>query len=162
MEEISNTGKKGEINNNEEYLNSKKLLLELLNSYSYGDIMSCLINEQNGENDVSLEIKLKKLVDHVDIEQLANLLIDEEIIKYNNITKNKNNNNVDKIQSETAPSSLDRNLNIENNDIENNIINNKKEKKEPIPTINKVVYRKNDNNIYIYRYVSQKKGNIVY
>ena len=148
--------RKNEINN-KELLNPKKLLLELLKSYSYGDIMSCLINEENGKNDISLEIKLKKLVDRVDIEQLANLLIDDDIIKYNNNMGIENNKTSANLQAETAPSSLDRNINIDNNLFEKKQIKKRKLNKKKSPIINKVLYRKNDNIIYIYRFIFQKK-----
>ena len=152
--------RKNEINN-KELLNPKKLLLELLKSYSYGDIMSCLINEENGKNDISLEIKLKKLVDRVDIEQLANLLIDDDIIKYNNNMGIENNKTSANLQAETAPSSLDRNINIDNNLFEKKQVKKRKLNKKKTPIINKVLYRKNDNIIYIYRFIFQKKKDLI-
>lgn len=53
MNEIFTKGIKEEINNNE-FLNSKKLLLELLNTYSYNDIMACLISEENEKKKIFL------------------------------------------------------------------------------------------------------------
>ena len=150
MEVISNTEEKKSEINNDELLEPKKMLLELLNSYSYGDIMSCLLNEENGKNDILLEIKLKKLVDKVDIEKFAKLLMDDDIIKYNNMNKITSINCSENIQAETAPSSFDKNINIDNN-IKKKKVKKRKEKKKVDPFISKVIYRKNDNSIYFYR-----------
>jgi hypothetical protein len=159
MEVISNTEEKKNEINTDELLEPKKMLLELLNSYSYGDIMSCLLNEENGKNDILLEIKLKKLVDKVDIEKFAKLLMDDDIIKYNNMNKIANINCSENIQAETAPSSFERNINIDNN-IKKKKVKKRKEKKKVDPVISKVIYRKNDNSIYFYRFVFQKKPDI--
>ena len=84
MEEILNVENIGE-NNSIVYINKpKKLLLELLNIYSYDEVMNTLLNNDFNKN-ILLEIKLKELVDKVDIMELAQLLLDEEIIQYNKI-----------------------------------------------------------------------------
>ena len=155
MNEIFTKGIKEEINNNE-FLNSKKLLLELLNTYSYNDIMACLISEENEKKNFSLEIDLKKLVEKVDIEQLSQLLMDEEIIKCSHKIENNNKTIIQKSQSETIQSTFDNNLNLEDN-IDKNEVKLKKNRKKSKPYISKVIYRKEDN-IYFFRYIAKKIG----
>ena len=105
MEEILNVQNIGE-NNNIVFINKpKKLLLELLNIYSYDEVMNSLLNNDYNKN-ILLEIKLKELVDKVDIMELAQLLLDEEIIQYNKIINVGNNNK----KTEQILTNLDKSL----------------------------------------------------
>ena len=65
------------------------------------------------------------------------------------------------MQAETAPSSLDRNIIIDNNLFEKKQVKKRKPNKKKSPIINKVLYRKNDNSIYIYRFIFQKKKDLI-
>ena len=157
---MEDTLKKEKIDINDNNISTKELIIELLNSYSYNDIISCLLKEENEKEKVNkeLEIKLKKIVDNADIDQLTQLLIDEEIINYNNIKGNKDNISFQAL-NDSVQSTLDSNLKLENDKIDNvkiNTIKKKKENKKQRPIISKVIYRKNENDIYIYRFISQK------
>ena len=155
MEEILNGENKIDINHNE-YLKSKKLLLEILNSHSYNDIMTCLINQDSEKCNTTLDAAIKNLVDNIDIELLTHLLMDEEIINNKKtMVKDNNKNLIQKTQSETIQSSFDSNLKLEN-DCEKTQVKKRKERKKPKPKINKLIYRK-ENNFYIYRVVAKKK-----
>ena len=162
MENILKKENNDDINNNK-YMNTKKIVLELLNSYSYDDIIGYLVNEENEKSNIDLEIKLKKLVDYADIEELAKILNDEEIINYSNMTQIKINNNIEKTKNESTQSTLDSYLKLENDnlDINESKIQKRKERKKPQPTLSKVLYRK-DNNIYIYRFISRKICNSIF
>ena len=162
MENILKKENNDDINNNK-YMNKKKIVLELLNSYSQGDIIGYLVNEENEKSNIDLEIKLKKLVDYADIEELAKILNDEEIINYSNMTQIKINNNIEKTKNESTQSTLDSYLKLENDnlDINESKIQKRKERKKPQPTLSKVLYRK-DNNIYIYRFISRKICNSIF
>ena len=59
--------------------------------YSYEEIIGYLIDEGNTKLNIPLEIKLKEIIDKIDVEQLSQLLMDEEIIEYNKIGKTENN-----------------------------------------------------------------------
>ena len=162
MENILKKENNDDINNNK-FMNTKKIVLELLNSYSYDDIIGYLVNEENEKSNIDLEIKLKKLVDYADIEELAKILNDEEIINYSNMTQIKINNNIEKTKNESTQSTLDSYLKLENDnlDINESKIQKRKERKKPQPTLSKVLYRK-DNNIYIYRFISRKICNSIF
>lgn len=154
MEEILNVENIGE-NNSIVYINKpKKLLLELLNIYSYDEVMNTLLNNDFNKN-ILLEIKLKELVDKVDIMELAQLLLDEEIIQYNKIINVGNNNK----KTEQILTNLDKSLKLEN-DKDVKKITKRKKREKPKPIISKILY-KNNENIYIYRYVTSKKGDII-
>ena len=77
MEEIQIISNRKDINNiNEDELsNEKKLLLNLLNNYTYEDIMNCIFAQEKKSFDDDLNLKLKELVNKIDIEELAKLLI---------------------------------------------------------------------------------------
>jgi hypothetical protein len=162
MENILKKENNDDINNNK-YMNTKKIVLELLNSYSYDDIIGYLVNEENEKSNIDLEIKLKKLLEYADIEELAKILNDEEIINYSNMTQIKINNNIEKTKNESTQSTLDSYLKLENDnlDINESKIQKRKERKKPQPTLSKVLYRK-DNNIYIYRFISRKICNSIF
>ena len=159
MEDILNVETNRE-NNNIEILNKpKKLLLELLNIYSYKDVMNCLLTDDMSENNIHLEIKLKELVDKVDIMELAQLLMSEEIIQYtnNNLLDIENNST----KKEEILTNLDNSLKLENDIDKKEIkIKTRKKKEKPKPILSKILY-KNNGNIYIYRYLTSKKGNMV-
>ena len=157
---MEDTLKNEKIDINDNKFSTKDLIIELLNSYSYNDIISCILKEENEKEQVNkeLEIKLKKIVDSTDIDQLAQLLMDEEIINYNSIKGNKDNISF-QAQNDSVQSTLDSNLKLENDKIDNvkkNTIKKRKESKKQRPIISKVIYRKKDNYIYIYRFVSRK------
>ena len=118
--------------------------------------MTCLINQDSEKCNTTLDAEIKNLVDNIDIELLAHLLMDEEIINNKKtILKDNNKNLIQKTQSETIQSSFDSNLKLEN-DCEKTQVKKRKERKKPEPKINKLAYRK-ENNIYIYRVVAKKK-----
>ena len=157
MSDVQISEREGE-NNCDEILNSKKLLLELLNSYSYTEICEYLLNEEKQKTNVELKLKLKKIVDNIsDIDQLAKLLNDGDIAKNNNNLKNENDNinNNNKIISIKEESDLKL-----ENDLDKNKKKMRKQRQKPEPFVSKIMYRKNDN-IYIYRFITKKKGDNV-
>ena len=155
MSDVEISEREGE-NNCDEILNSKKLLKELLNSYSYTEICEYLLNEEKQKTNVELKLKLKKIVDNIsDIDQLAKLLNDGDIAKNTNTLKNVNENNNNKIISIKEESDLKL-----ENDLDKNIKKKRKPRQKPEPFVSKIMYRKNEN-IYIYRFITKKKGDNV-
>ena len=77
MEKIQIISNSKDINNvNEDELsNEKKLLSNLLNNYTYEDIMNRIFAQEKKSFDDDLNLKLKELVNKIDIEELAKLLI---------------------------------------------------------------------------------------
>jgi len=143
-------------NNCDEILNSKKLLKDLLNSYSYTEICEYLLNEEKQKTNADLKLKLKEIVDNIsDIEQLAKLLNDGEISKNMNTLKNENEINNNKIISIKEESDLKL-----ENDTDKNIKKKRKPRQKPKLFVSKIMYRKDDS-IYIYRFISKKKGDNV-
>ena len=108
---MEDTLKNEKIDINDNKFSTKDLIIELLNSYSYNDIISCLLKEENEKEKVNkeLEIKLKKIVDYADIDQIAQILMDEEIINYNSIKGNKDNISF-QAQNDSVQSTLDSNI----------------------------------------------------
>ena len=155
MSEAQISEREGE-NNCDEILNSKKILMDLLNSYSYTEICEYLLSEEKQKTNVELKLKLKDLVDNIsDIDMLAKLLNDGEIEKNINILKNENNDNNNKI----IPIKEESDLKLEN-DLDKNIKKKRKPRQKPEPFVSKIMYRKNDS-IYIYRFITKKKGDNV-
>ena len=141
---------------------SHNLILDLLQSYSYEEIMNYIFDKDNKIDNDNLKLKLKELVEKIDIEELAKLLTKDEINKLFSIKKNEEQNNL-AIPNENE----NKFINLENNSKKVNSYNKNKTKKakskeKSKPYINKVIYRKDSVNdiIYIYRFISFKKGNI--
>ena len=80
MEEIQIISNRKDINNvnKDELSNEKKLLLNLLNNYTYEDIMNCIFVQEKKSIDDDLKFKLKELVNKIEIEELAKLLTKTE------------------------------------------------------------------------------------
>ena len=63
--------------NEDEISYTKNLLMDLLKIYSYDDIMNYLLHQEIKNTNKDLENNLKELIEKVDIELLAKLLIIE-------------------------------------------------------------------------------------
>ena len=176
MEEMQIESKK-EINitNKDKLTYSQKLLLNLLQNYSYEEIMNYIFDEQNRIVNDNLQLKLKELAAKIEIEELAKLLTKDEINKLYCIQKqekynfqtNSNKNEFLNLEShsicEISDSSLKKNEGFKKNNVcKNNKIKKEKKIENPSPHFNKIIYRidSNDNNIYFYRFISIKKGDI--
>ena len=161
MEEIQIISNRKDINNiNEDELsNEKKLLLNLLNNYTYEDIMNCIFAQEKKSFDDDLNLKLKELVNKIDIEELAKLLTKTEI---NNLLyiKNKRDHQIPISLKENRALDLELHLKEENDYNKNKIIIRKKRENSK-PYLSKIIYKSDLNNVYyIYRYVTSKKINI--
>ena len=161
MEEIQIISNRKDINNvNEDELsNEKKLLLNLLNNYTYEDIMNCIFAQEKKSFDDDLNLKLKELVNKIDIEELAKLLTKTEI---NNLLyiKNKRDHQIPISLKENRALDLELHLKEENDYNKNKIIIRKKRENSK-PYLSKIIYKSDLNNVYyIYRYVTFKKINI--
>ena len=161
MEEIQIISNRKDINNvNEDELsNEKKLLLNLLNNYTYEDIMNCIFAQEKKSFDDDLKFKLKELVNKIDIEELAKLLTKTEI---NNLLyiKNKRDHQIPISLKENRALDLELHLKEENDYNKNKIIIRKKRENSK-PYLSKIIYKSDLNNVYyIYRYVTFKKINI--
>ena len=164
MAEIQIISNKNDINNisKDKLSYSQNLILDLLESYSYEEIMNYIFDKDNKIDNDNLKLKLKELVEKIDIEELAKLLTKDEINKLFSIKKNEEQNNL-AIPNENE----NKFINLENNSKKENSNNKNQIKKvksgeKSKPYINKVIYRKDsdNDNIYIYRFISSKKGNI--
>ena len=141
---------------------SHNLILDLLQSYSYEEIMNYIFDKDNKIDNDNLKLKLKELVEKIDIEELAKLLTKDEINKLFSIKKNEEQNNLTMPnENENKYGNLENNSKKENSNNKNQIKKVKNIEKSK-PYINKVIYRKDsdNDNIYIYRFISSKKGNI--
>ena len=161
MEKIQIISNSKDINNvNEDELsNEKKLLLNLLNNYTYEDIMNCIFAQEKKSFDDDLNLKLKELVNKIDIEELAKLLTKTEI---NNLLyiKNKRDHQIPISLKENRALDLELHLKEENDYNKNKIIIRKKRENSK-PYLSKIIYKSDLNNVYyIYRYVTFKKSNI--
>ena len=161
MEEIQIISNRKDINNvNEDELsNEKKLLLNLLNNYTYEDIMNRIFAQEKKSFDDDLNLKLKELVNKIDIEELAKLLTKTEI---NNLLyiKNKRDHQIPISLKENRALDLELHLKEENDYNKNKIIIRKKRENSK-PYLSKIIYKSDLNNVYyIYRYVTFKKINI--
>ena len=72
MEENQKITKKENIN--AQFTNSQKLVIDFLKNYSYDDVMSYILDENNKIVNDDLQIKLKELIDKIEIDELAKLL----------------------------------------------------------------------------------------
>ena len=159
MSDVQISEREGE-NNYDEIVNSKKILMELLNSYSYAEICEYLLNEEKQKANDELKLKLKEIVDNIsDIDQLAKLLNDGEIVKNTNNLKNENENENENNNNKIISIKEESDLKLEN-DLDKNIKKRRKPRKKPELFVSKIMYRKNDG-IYIYRYITKKKGDNV-
>ena len=76
---------------NEKTSYSENLIINLLENYSYDEILNYLFDEENKIVNESLKNKLKELVEKIDIEELARLLTKEEINKLLSTQKSRIN-----------------------------------------------------------------------
>ena len=144
---------------NEKSSYSENLVLNLLENYSYDEILNYLFDEENKIVDENLKNKLKELVEKIDIEELSRLLTKEEINKLLSTKREK----IKEIQSSEDNDSIiiQNTLKINDNLIENFELKKKKKSSEKSnKKISKILYRKNNDSIYMFRYVTSKKGDI--
>ena len=144
---------------NEKSSYSENLVLDLLENYSYDEILNYLFDEENKIVDENLKNKLKELVEKIDIEELSRLLTKEEINKLLSTKREK----IKEIQSSKDNDSIiiQNTLKINDNLIENFELKKKKKSSEKSnKKISKILYRKNNDSIYMFRYVTSKKGDI--
>ena len=144
---------------NEKSSYSENLVLNLLENYSYDEILNYLFDEENKIVDENLKNKLKELVEKIDIEELSRLLTKEEINKLLSTKREK----IKEIQSSEDNDSIiiQNTLKINDNLIENFELKKKKKSSEKSnKKISKILYRKNNDSIYMFRYVTYKKGDI--
>ena len=144
---------------NEKSSYSENLVLNLLENYSYDEILNYLFDEENKIVDENLKNKLKELVEKIDIEELSRLLTKEEINKLLSTKREK----IKEIQSSEDNDSIiiQNTLKINDNLIENFELKKKKKSSEKLnKKISKILYRKNNDSIYMFRYVTSKKGDI--
>ena len=156
MEENQILSNKESFNEKPSY--SENLILNLLENYSYDEILDYLFDEENKIVDENLKNKLKELVEKIDIEELARLLTKEEI---NKLLSKKSR--IKEIQSPEDNNSIimQNDLKI-NDDLNDNskLKNKKKLSQKSDKKISKILYRKNNDSIYIFRYVTSKKGDL--
>ena len=143
---------------------AENLILDLFQSYTYDDIMNYLFDENNIIVDDNLKNKLKELTSKIDIEELSRLLTKDEINKLLLTQKNEGNNLQN--QEDIIDNISENQLNL---DEETQMKKSRRKRKKRVkvkkekhkPLISKILYRKNNNDcIYVYRYVTIKKGNI--
>ena len=167
MEENQKITKKENIN--AQFTNSQKLVIDFLKNYSYDDVMSYILDENNKIVNDDLQIKLKELIDKIEIDELAKLLTKVEINKL--FLSQKTDDNSEQINiSENEEIISEKCLKIKKSDeIKTTKIRNKRKRKRKREKsekskiyLSKILYRKNDDNdsIYAYRYLTSKKGNI--
>ena len=165
MEENQKITKKENIN--AQFTNSQKLVLDFLKNYSYDDVMSYILDENNKIVNDDLQIKLKELIDKIEIDELAKLLTKNEINKL--FLSQKTDDTSEQINiSENEEKISEKCLKIKKNDeIKTTKIRNKRKRKKEKSEkskiyLSKILYRKNDDDdsIYAYRYLTNKKGNI--
>lgn len=147
--------------NEDEISYTKNLLMDLLKIYSYDDIMNYLLHQEIKNTNKDLENNLKELIEKVDIELLAKLLIIEN---NNKLIENKKieDSSFQPSTFETDINNLDIGLKIDNDsNINKKIKLPRKKREKPKPSLSKIVYRKknNQNFIYIYRFITDKKNN---
>ena len=144
---------------NEKPSYSENLILNLLENYSYDEILNYLFDEENKIVDENLKNKLKELVEKIDIEELARLLTKEEINKLLSTKKSR----IKEIQiSEDKDSIIKQNALKINDDLNDNskFENKTKSSQKSSKKISKILYRKNNGSIYMFRYITSKKGDI--
>ena len=141
---------------NEENTNSENLILNLLENYSYDEIINYLFDEDNKIVNENLKNKLKELVEKIDIEELSRLLTKEEINKIIEAQKLKNKGILKVVDNEPIITKND--LKINDNSNKNYKIKSKRKSfGKQNKKISKIIYRKNNDSIYIFRYVTSKK-----
>ena len=141
---------------NEENTNSENLILNLLENYSYDEIINYLFDEDNKIVNENLKNKLKELVEKIDIEELSRLLTKEEINKIIEDQKLKNKGILKVVDNEPIITKND--LKINDNSNKNYKIKSKRKSfGKQNKKISKIIYRKNNDSIYIFRYVTSKK-----
>ena len=140
---------------NEENTNSENLILNLLENYSYDEIINYLFDEDNKIVNENLKNKLKELVEKIDIEELSRLLTKEEINKIIEAQKLKNKGILKVVDNEPITKN---DLKINDNSNKNYKIKSKRKSfGKQNKKISKIIYRKNNDSIYIFRYVTSKK-----
>ena len=144
---------------NEKTSYSENLILNLLENYSNDEILNYLFDEENKIVNESLKNKLKELVEKIDIEELARLLTKEEINKLLSTQKSKIKEiqNLDNYDSIIMQNSLKIGDNFNNN---SELSKRKKSSEKSNKKISKILYRKNNDSIFIFRYVTSKKDDI--
>ena len=144
---------------NEENTNSENLILNLLENYSYDEIINYLFDEDNKIVNENLKNKLKELVAKIDIEELSRLLTKEEINKIIEAQKLKNKGILKVVDNEPIITKND--LKINDNSNKNYKIKSKRKSfGKQNKKISKIIYRKNNDSIYIFRYVTSKKDDV--
>ena len=140
---------------------SQNLVLNLLKSYSYNDIMNYLFDQGNKISASDLRSKLKELVQKIDIDELAKLLTKEEINKlYSKNKKDENQYDINSNKNEEVY--FEKKLKLENDCYDKNKIKRRKKRDTTNPIISKIIYKKEQNTdeICFYRYIGSKKENI--
>ena len=131
--------------NEDEISYTKNLLMDLLKIYSYDDIMNYLLHQEIKNTNKDLENNLKELIEKVDIELLAKLLIIEN---NNKLIENKKieDSSFQPSTFETDINNLDIELKIDNDsNINKKIKLTRKKREKPKPSLSKIVYRKKNN-----------------
>ena len=141
---------------NEENTNSENLILNLLENYSYDEIINYLFDEDNKIVNENLKNKLKELVGKIDIEELSRLLTKEEINKIIEDKKIKNKGILKVVDNEPIITKNDLKIN-DNSNNNYKIKSKRKSFDKQNKKISKIIYRKNNDSIYIFRYVTSKK-----
>ena len=140
---------------------SQNLVLNLLKSYSYDDIMNYLFDQGNKISASDLRSKLKELVQKINIDELAKLLTKEEINKlYSKNKKDENQYDINSNKNEEVY--FEKKLKLENDCYDKNKIKRRKKRDTTNPIISKIIYKKEQNTdeICFYRYIGSKKENI--